>query len=203
MTDCCFEDDAETKCEEFVALALATAPSNIDAHISLATLRISQQRVEDARLSIMNAIFLFLPLELHSTIGTCVELSEIREMIQALSLTFAHSHLMDASYDQRLTIAKLCVDAGLYRVGIILGECLTVVDDEVLDVWCVLSVCYWLAGMETVHDGLGVDCEHELIINQITSHQLKVESSVNELWQYSLESATEGMKVCLLHNSHI
>ncbi len=56
MTDLCFEDGAEGKCEEHVGAALAVDPESLDAMQVLASLRLSQSRPADAAV-IMETVF--------------------------------------------------------------------------------------------------------------------------------------------------
>jgi tetratricopeptide (TPR) repeat protein len=48
LTDLCFEDDAEAKCEGYVAQALAADPETLDGQHALANLRLSQSRPAEA-----------------------------------------------------------------------------------------------------------------------------------------------------------
>lgn len=48
LTDLCFDDDAEAKCEEFVTRALSVDPNSLDGQQVLANLRISQCRGVEA-----------------------------------------------------------------------------------------------------------------------------------------------------------
>jgi hypothetical protein len=48
LTDLCFDEDAEMKCERFISLALEQDPLNLDGHQAMASLRLSQNRVVDA-----------------------------------------------------------------------------------------------------------------------------------------------------------
>jgi len=48
MTDLCFEPEAESSCEEILRQALSTDPDNTEALLSLASVRMSQQRPDEA-----------------------------------------------------------------------------------------------------------------------------------------------------------
>jgi hypothetical protein len=48
MTDLCFEQDAEERCEEAIASSLATVPDGVDGKQALANLRLSQCRLDEA-----------------------------------------------------------------------------------------------------------------------------------------------------------
>lgn len=56
MTDLCYEEDAEQLCEKSIMQALDTDPDSLDAHQTLASLRLSQGRPVDAS-AIMETVF--------------------------------------------------------------------------------------------------------------------------------------------------
>jgi tetratricopeptide (TPR) repeat protein len=56
MTDLCYEADAEERCEEAVSAAVAIAPNNAEVLSTLASLRISQSRPEEAAAALTAAV---------------------------------------------------------------------------------------------------------------------------------------------------
>lgn len=48
MTDLCMEDEAEAQCERWGAVALELGPNSMEAHTAVGSIRISQQRNEEA-----------------------------------------------------------------------------------------------------------------------------------------------------------
>ncbi|ORX39345.1 hypothetical protein BD324DRAFT_326330 [Kockovaella imperatae] len=54
MSDLCFEPEAEKNCDDLISRALSISPDDFEARLSLASIRISQQRAEDAVKVIMN-----------------------------------------------------------------------------------------------------------------------------------------------------
>ncbi|ODQ80126.1 hypothetical protein BABINDRAFT_161113 [Babjeviella inositovora NRRL Y-12698] len=59
MTDLCMEDEAETECETLIQYALAFQPENPENWSTLGSIRISQQRNDDAREALTKAWHLF------------------------------------------------------------------------------------------------------------------------------------------------
>lgn len=49
MSDLCFDDAAETNCDSLVARALAISPKDPEVRLALASIRMSQQRTEEAK----------------------------------------------------------------------------------------------------------------------------------------------------------
>ncbi|KAK9447865.1 uncharacterized protein V1518DRAFT_78655 [Limtongia smithiae] len=55
MTDLCMEPEAEVTCEKLVAEALMVDDTHSESHATLASVRISQQRLADARIAVQRA----------------------------------------------------------------------------------------------------------------------------------------------------
>mmetsp|Transcript_6911 Transcript_6911/g.22193 ORF Transcript_6911/g.22193 Transcript_6911/m.22193 type:complete len:200 (-) Transcript_6911:532-1131(-) len=56
MTDLCYEADAEARCEAAVTSALSIAPDSAEVLSTLASLRISQSRPQDAAVALQQAV---------------------------------------------------------------------------------------------------------------------------------------------------
>ncbi|KAF2495793.1 TPR domain-containing protein [Lophium mytilinum] len=63
MTDLSWEEDAEARCEALVTEALMVAPNNPEALQTLASVRISQMRLEDARAALTRSLDVWKDLE--------------------------------------------------------------------------------------------------------------------------------------------
>ena len=48
LTHISFEDDAEKNCDALISRALSISPDDFEARLSLASIRLSQQRAEEA-----------------------------------------------------------------------------------------------------------------------------------------------------------
>ena len=59
LTDCCFDEGAEQRAEQFIQLALNAAPQSCESHQALASLRISQTRTEEALQSLLHSYSLW------------------------------------------------------------------------------------------------------------------------------------------------
>ncbi|KAF2842400.1 hypothetical protein M501DRAFT_998683 [Patellaria atrata CBS 101060] len=63
MTDLSWEEDAETRCETLVTEALLVAPNNPEPLQTLASVRISQEKAEDARIALTRSMELWKDLD--------------------------------------------------------------------------------------------------------------------------------------------
>ncbi|KAK4687697.1 hypothetical protein P7C73_g2426, partial [Tremellales sp. Uapishka_1] len=54
MTDLCFEENAEANCDSLIGRALSISPMNPEARISLASIRMSQSRFQEAKDAVMS-----------------------------------------------------------------------------------------------------------------------------------------------------
>lgn len=142
MTDLCETADAEACCEKYVQAALATSPHSYEAFQTLANMRLSQDRTEEAAEALAKSIQLWTLIPFES-----VEYP---------------------TYEFRLTCARLLVEMGSMELA---REILTVLsqeDEEILEVWYLLSLCLFseqsfLASHEALQNAerlatTGADC---------------------------------------------
>lgn len=142
MTDLCETADAEACCEKYVQAALATSPHSYEAFQTLANMRLSQERAEEAAEALARSIQLWTLIPFES-----VEYP---------------------TYEFRLTCARLLVEMGSMELA---REILTVLsqeDEEILEVWYLLSLCHFseqsfLAAHEALQNAerlamAGADC---------------------------------------------
>jgi tetratricopeptide (TPR) repeat protein len=91
MTDLSWEEDAESRCENFITEAVAVCPDSLSAGIlqTLASIRISQERIDDARQALKRSMEIWkdIPLDVESDsrpdFATRVSLSRLLMEIEA------------------------------------------------------------------------------------------------------------------------
>ncbi|EEB09006.1 fungal protein [Schizosaccharomyces japonicus yFS275] len=116
MTDLCMREDAEQQCEHFTDLALKMDPSSAEALQTFASMRISQQRVDDAKAALKKCIDIIFNAE------PDVELPV---------------------YAVRTSIAKLLIEIGMHDEAHQLLMLLQKEDDQIVDTWYLLGWnCY-------------------------------------------------------------
>ncbi|RPB25059.1 hypothetical protein L211DRAFT_836922 [Terfezia boudieri ATCC MYA-4762] len=109
MTDLCMEPNAESSCEAFVTEALLLSPDNSEALQTLASIRISQLRIEDAKSALERSVQLWLHLEPGS---------------QTIP-----------PYATRIAVARLLMETGLFNLALEVLDGLREEDDQVVDMW--------------------------------------------------------------------
>lgn len=122
MSDLCMSPDAESLCEHYVTEALLALPESAVALQTLASVRISQQRVEDAVAALKRAFDGWR------------------------GLPPAHEDV--PPYTDRVNLSKLLIETGEYEVALEVLERLKEEDDQLPDLWYLGGWCLFLLGEE-------------------------------------------------------
>ncbi|CEP12126.1 hypothetical protein [Parasitella parasitica] len=120
LTDCCSEPGAEQKCEEYLNQALQVDSEHVESYQLLASVRLSQERNEEA----VSALNKSMELWIHKEAG-------------------------DATipiYDTRLALVKLLLEVGLFEHAFTVLESLQKENDEVVDLWYLYGWSYYCLG---------------------------------------------------------
>ncbi|KAJ1927077.1 hypothetical protein IWQ60_003230 [Tieghemiomyces parasiticus] len=122
LTDCCFQPEAESSCEKYLNEALTLAPENADVHQLLASVRLSQQRSDEAKECLLRSI--------------------------ALWSSQGPDSPNYPSYDARIATTKLLLELGLYSDALKLLEALQKEDDQTVDLWYLYGWTYYCMAEE-------------------------------------------------------
>lgn len=114
LTDLCFEDNAESQCEQLVNEAIQADSTNPEAYRIQADLRLGQERKEDAKASIIHCLSLWKDL--------------------------SFDDLQFPLYDQRIAMAKVALEVDLFEESTTILEGLLEEDDSVIDTWYLLGI---------------------------------------------------------------
>lgn len=156
MSDCCFEEDAEQKCEEFAKAALDSDPTNPEAYQTLASLRLSQQRPDEARDQIIKGVALWMPEDkvqkacspegYHDWIFKEEQESKAEEatLMEQMELILQPS----PSYTMRISLVKLLVEVRFFGLALLVLEGLHMEDDEVIELWFLFATTYFCLGCD-------------------------------------------------------
>lgn len=117
MTDLCMEAGAEGSCETALQKALQASPSDYEVLQTMASMRISQNRPEEAITLLLESISQW-------------------SMVPIESVDFP-------TYEFRLTCSRLLVELDSCPEARTILEALTVEDDEVLECWYLLALVYF------------------------------------------------------------
>ncbi|KAI8142052.1 hypothetical protein BJV82DRAFT_517295 [Fennellomyces sp. T-0311] len=122
LTDCCFEPEAEQKCEEYLSQAQQADPESSEVYQLLASVRLSQQRNEDARAALQQSMELWVNKE--------------------------HGDPSIPIYDSRLALTRLLLELGMFEHAFTVLEGLQKENDQVVDLWYLYGWAYYCLGEE-------------------------------------------------------
>ncbi|RKP04917.1 hypothetical protein THASP1DRAFT_20505, partial [Thamnocephalis sphaerospora] len=120
LTDCCFEADAEQKCEQYLEQAVQADATNAEVYQTLASVRLSQQRPEDAKQALEKSVSLWIDLDPR-----------------------------DPAYpqsDARIALVKLMLEMELYDRALTILDGLQREDDQSVDMWYLFGWTYYCQG---------------------------------------------------------
>lgn len=122
MTDLSWEDDAEEHCERLITEALLAAPSSAETLQTLASIRISQMRMDDARKALLSSLDLWTHLD--------PEAAEV------------------PAFPTRISLTRLLMEAGLEDRALEVLERLISEDDQSVETWYLGGWCLYLLSQE-------------------------------------------------------
>ncbi|BGP44695.1 hypothetical protein JCM10450v2_000509 [Rhodotorula kratochvilovae] len=120
LTDLCFEPEAEQNCEKYLAQAAEIDPTDPEVYQTLASVRLSQQREEDAKAALNQGWELWRNLEAESALYPPAA--------------------------SRLACAKLFLELGVHVAALEILHQLEGEDDENPEVWYLSGWAWWLLG---------------------------------------------------------
>ncbi|KAF3905439.1 hypothetical protein ABW20_dc0102609 [Dactylellina cionopaga] len=120
MTDLCMKLDAESRCETYITEALLVCPSSPEALSTLASIRISQSKPDDARAALSRSLEVWKDLEPDD------------DKIPA--------------YPSRMSFTRLLMECEMYEEAVDVLEGLQEEDDQNVDLWYLGGWCLFLIG---------------------------------------------------------
>ncbi|KAJ1724825.1 hypothetical protein LPJ53_000961 [Coemansia erecta] len=119
LTDCCFEADAEKKCEQFLEQGAKIDPECPEIYQTIASVRLSQDRQDDARECLSKSMSLWADKDMNDP-------TQI------------------PSYENRLALVRLLLELGDREKALGILERLQKEDDENIDMWYLYGWTYHL-----------------------------------------------------------
>ncbi|KAI9060656.1 TPR-like protein [Trametes sanguinea] len=129
--DLCFDPAAEKTCEDLMNLALQTDPGNTEALQTLASVRMSQQRPDDAKACLEQAWTQWKDLELDDP-----RLPPI---------------------PSRLSLVKLFLELELYTPALLVLQGIMATDDQEVEAWYLEGWCFFLMAEKAQESGGKLD----------------------------------------------
>ena len=144
LSDRSFDPTAEKTCEGLLNLALTTDPGNAEALQALASVRLSQQRPEDAKQCLEQSWLLWKDLdpgELYSHI---------------LRLCLINSYADDAQLPPiptRLSLVKMFLELSLFTPALLVLHGIMASDDQEVEAWYLEGWCFFLMSEQAKESG--------------------------------------------------
>ncbi|CAG9970656.1 unnamed protein product [Clonostachys byssicola] len=128
MTDLSWEDDAEQRCESLITEAMLIAPTSPETWQTVANVRISQERVDEAKEALRRSLELWqdLPPE----------------------------HPAVPEFPTRISLSRLLLEVGMEDEALSVLQRLTTDDDQSVEAWYLGGWCLFIMG-EKARDGQG------------------------------------------------
>ncbi|PIA16560.1 TPR-like protein, partial [Coemansia reversa NRRL 1564] len=137
LTDCCFESNAEEKCEEYLKLGATADPSCPEVYQTMASVRLSQDRPKDARECLTKSLALWSDKD-------------------------QNDPTQIPSYDNRLGLVRLLLELDDKDQALSILERLQKEDDENVDLWYLYGWTYHLQSEEA---GQSADEKTETLVS--------------------------------------
>ncbi len=141
---------AEKTCEDLLNLALQTDPGNTEALQALASVRMSQQRPDEAKLCIEQAWSQWKDLEL----GTLLPVYVSR-------ISFLPCAPVDdprlPPIPSRLAIVRLFLELSLYTPALLVLQGIMATDDQEVEAWYLEGWCFFLMAEQAQESGGKLD----------------------------------------------
>ncbi|KAL2212243.1 TPR-like protein [Sarocladium strictum] len=135
MTDLSWEEDAEQRCEALITEAMLIAPSSAETWQTVANVRISQERVDEARQALKRSLDIWQDLPPEN-----IDVPE---------------------FPVRIGLARLLLEVEMEEEASIVLERLIGEDDESVEAWYLGGWCLYLVG-EKVREGKGQEANGEV-----------------------------------------
>lgn len=126
MTDLSFEDVAESECEKLITQAVMLAPDDAQTLQTLASIRLSQQRIEDAQAALERSVTLWKDLPT--------------------------GHPLVPEFAARIALARTLMAAGMEDVALEVCERLVGEDDQSIEAWYLGGWCQHLMAQDNETD---------------------------------------------------
>ncbi|KAI1309506.1 hypothetical protein EDD11_004092 [Mortierella claussenii] len=124
LTDCCFEPNAESQCESYLAQAMQIEPVTPEVYQTMASVRLSQQRMDEAKAALAQGLTLWLGSDPTDENGPTPD------------------------YETRLALVKLLLETALYDEAFTVLNGLIEENDQVPDTLYLFGWANYIAAEE-------------------------------------------------------
>ncbi|KAI3645311.1 hypothetical protein MP228_011475 [Amoeboaphelidium protococcarum] len=168
MSDLCFEDDAEQKCNQYASSAIQSCESNPDAYMTMASLQLTIKNIDQAKQFLLQSVSLWIPQDI---LEVCNDISS-----QDYQLMSPMSDM--PSYESRLNLVRQLMECELFDVALIVIESLLGENDVDLSVLHCKALTYWSMALQNITvahsennsgDSSSVDMDESQLLELVTS----------------------------------
>ncbi|KAF9066637.1 hypothetical protein BDP27DRAFT_1423668 [Rhodocollybia butyracea] len=174
--DLCFDPSAPETCESLLNSALQLSPNNSEALQTLASVRMSQQRPEDAK--------------------ACLELAW--KGWKDLDLDSPHIPPLPS----RLTLVKLFLELSLYSPALQVLHGIMASDDEEVEAWYLEGWCYYMMAEEVKAKESGTGATDERSIGKETETATLDADFDGMTWEELAKDARDRLETCQMLHIH-
>lgn len=147
MTDLCMEEVAESKCNELIEYSLSLDPQNPEALSLLSSIRISQQRTDEAKEALVNSwkFFQIKKVQLEESANN-------KEGEDSFEVGLEYVELIQPL----LTLARFAIELELYQEAVGISSNVTDINDNVLEAYYYESLAHLFSAKQLVENS---ECE--------------------------------------------
>lgn len=143
MTDLCMDPEAEEKCNELIAQSLGLDDTNPESWSLLASIRISQQRIEEAQEGVKKSWELFEKRKL-----TLEENNQDQDQDQDASSEYVEL------IQPLLTLSRFAIELSLYELGASIASNVRDIDEDNAESYYLEGFAHYLYIKKTQYDSL-------------------------------------------------
>lgn len=151
MSDLCFEDDAEARCDKYLTRALQVYPGHPQALQCMASFRLSQNRPDDAKPLVLDALD-----RIQKALGYTDQGGDDDDMMMDATPLLDQAEEEDVEtlipFEFRAATARILMEVGECVRAIPLMERLINENDTIVEIWLLLAECHMAAAQASLAD---------------------------------------------------
>lgn len=143
MTDLCMEPEAESKCDELIEYSLSLDPENPEALSLLSSIRISQQRNDEAKEALLKS---WAKFEEKKTLLEEASNKAKEDGEDAFEVGLEYVELIQPL----LTLAKFAIELELYDIAVSISSNITDINEDILEAYYYESLSHLFAAKKAI-----------------------------------------------------
>lgn len=182
MTDLCMEPEAERQCDELIGYSLSLDAENPEALSLLASIRISQQRPDEAKELVMKSWALFQQKK-----TALEEAATSHEASDSLEVGLEYIELIQPL----LTLARFCIELELYDLAVSIASNTQDINEDILEAHYYEALAHLFSAKKAFAQAHSSDADYrDLSVEEVKSHEFS-KSALEE----AKSALTQGYKI--------